>query len=311
MNKTKFIKSPIAYMGNKYGLLKKIAPLLPKEIDEMRVIDVFGGSGTFALNFGKTAIYNELNEFTKKLVEFSIKNPTKLMKQCELWFEEYDLNNDRSTLELQEKFKKDFIRFREHVNSFEYKTEMHLMGIYALHVKAINNLIRFNLKNIYNVSGGFKPANGGSLKKLEEITNLKKDIKFESKDYKEFLEGINIKENDLFYFDPPYLNTKPIYNEKGFDWVIKSDFELFEIIDEIDRKGGKFAYSNTLMGKDGTENTHIKEWAIQKGYNLNYIDKKYISFGKLNTKNAEVLITNYKNEPEDLISMLGENYEQN
>lgn len=295
------IKSPIAYMGNKFTLVDILEKLFPKDIDTF--FDVFGGSGVMSLNFGKRALYNEIIPFTKGIVELSIKKSKELREQCEKWFEEYDLNNDRSTEELQEKFKEDYNRFRAYVNSLEKESELHIFGVYALHVRAINNLIRFNRNGDYNASAGFKPMQGGSLKKLEEFDNFNKEIVFYSKDFEVILNNIvsqNYGENTLVYFDPPYLNTTAVYNEKrGFGgWNINEDYRLFKAIDTLKQTKVKWAYSNTLVGKDGTENKHIEEWANRNGYYINYIDKVYHTFGKKNTNNKEVLITNYKVEIE-------------
>lgn len=61
-----------------------------------------------------------------------------------------------------------------------------------------------------------------ALQQLERIKNYKefKDIRFHSKDYKEFL---NIKDS-IIYLDPPYKNTSKVYKhnnldyEEFFDW---------------------------------------------------------------------------------------------
>ena len=95
------------------------------------------------------------------------------------------------------------------------------------------------------------------------------------------------------YCDPPYLNTTAVYNENRLTgWNIDDDYRLFNALDKLNEKGVKFGYSNTLVGKDGTENTHIKDWYESRGYNVIFINKKYSSFGHSNQKNVEVYITN-------------------
>lgn len=293
------IKSPIAYMGNKFSLIDKLEKMFPDNIDIF--FDVFGGSGVMSLNFGKRALYNEIIPFTKGIVELSIKKPKELKEQCEKWYEEYDLNNDRSTKELQDKFKTDYNRFRTYVNSLPKESELHIFGVYALHVKSINNLIRFNKNGNYNASAGFLPKQGGSTKKLDGLENFDKEISFYSEDFETIINYIvsqNFNSETLVYFDPPYLNTTAVYNEnRGFGgWDIKQDYRLFDSIDNLKQTKVKWAYSNTLIGKNGIENKHIEEWANKNGYYINYINKIYNTFGKKNTNNKEVLITNYKVE---------------
>ncbi len=296
--KRNYLKSPISYMGNKHRLLPKLEPMFPKDINLF--IDVFGGSGVMSLNIGQKALYNEIIPFTKSIVELAIAKPETLKEKCHNWFVEYNLYNDRSTIELEEQFKVDYNKFRDYVNNTLIQgTEEHVMGVYGLHVKAINNLIRFNKDGKFNASAGFKKANKGSLTKLDELIGFKKNIQFESRDFSEILNiaKLHAKENTFIYFDPPYLNTTAVYNEKrGFGgWDINEDYRLFENINQLKENTNiKWAYSNTLVGKNGEQNTHIKEWADKNGYYINYIDKKYHTFGYTNTKNVEVLITNYK-----------------
>ena len=85
MKINKFKKSPIAYMGSKYSLLKKLEPLLPNNIS--KIYDVFGGSGTMSINFGESAEYNEHNPFTTNIVKFSIENSKLVIEQCLKWFD--------------------------------------------------------------------------------------------------------------------------------------------------------------------------------------------------------------------------------
>ena len=55
---TKYVKSPINYIGNKYKLISQIEPLFPRDINTFA--DVFGGSGTVLINTkAEHYIYNE------------------------------------------------------------------------------------------------------------------------------------------------------------------------------------------------------------------------------------------------------------
>lgn len=73
MANCKYLKSPIAYMGNKHKLLKTLIPLFPQC---ETFIDLFGGSGVVSMNFQGTiqTIYNELNVNIYELVKMIVIN---------------------------------------------------------------------------------------------------------------------------------------------------------------------------------------------------------------------------------------------
>lgn len=296
----KFLKAPIVYQGNKYGLLKKIAPFFPKNINEKILVDVFGGSSVMSLNFGEKAIYNEFNQFICSLIKMIYTNKQYMLDMSNKWTEEYNLSWPLDTEENQNIFKENFNKFRDYVNSLEFESDEHIAGVYTLHIYSINNLLRFNKSGKFNASAGFR----GSQKNNNKINNFivpNKELIFVNKDFEELLEmieasvdaGHSSPENYFLYLDPPYLNTTAVYNENRLTgWDINDDYRLFKKLDELSAKGFKWAFSNTFVGKHGVENTHLIEWS--KKYNVNYLDHNYTVFGQQNRKNVEVLITNYE-----------------
>lgn len=119
-----------------------------------------------------------------------------------------------------------------------------------------------------------------------------KNIRFESKDFRELLSRVSEKDS-FVYLDPPYLISRAAYNENG-GWTEQDEIDLLKELDILNEKGIKFALSNVLSHK-GKENRIIKEWASK--YNLHYLDFNYNNSNYQTKarqyKTEEVLITNY------------------
>ena len=99
-------------------------------------------------------------------------------------------------------------------------------------------------------------------------------------------------EQDFVYFDPPYTNTLAIYNEQQ-GWSINDDYKLFNICNDLNNNGIRWAISNVFKNK-GIINQHIIDWVNKNNYNVyHFNDFTYVSCGKGNANTDEVLITNY------------------
>ncbi len=79
-------------------------------------------------------------------------------------------------------------------------------------------------------------------------------------------------EKSFVYADPPYLITCATYNEQG-GWTKEDEKDLLNYLDQLDRRGIRFALSNVLESK-GKKNELLAEW-IQKKKNLKVIDLEY------------------------------------
>lgn len=106
---------------------------------------------------------------------------------------------------------------------------------------AFNGVYRENGKGDYNTPFNWSP-NTMEKELLDRLNDLKMvfdlfNIQFENKSY----EDHSYQENDLYYLDPPYLNTKEVienkYNQSGFN--ISNQMELILKI-----KNTNFIYSN-------------------------------------------------------------------
>lgn len=100
---------------------------------------------------------------------------------------------------------------------------------------------------------------------------------------------------DFVYMDCPYLNTEAVYNEKRAfgGWTIESDYKLFEIAEQLNKRGVKWGLSNVFSNR-GNTNEHLIKWCNEKKWNVYHLDRNYNPFSRGNSDNDEVYICNYK-----------------
>ena len=163
---------------------------------------------------------------------------------------------------------------------------------YTLICYAFNYQIRFNQQGKYNMPFGkarssFNPALRQKFITFVEAIH-KRDCKFLNISFTEF-DFNTLTKNDLVYCDTPYLNSVATYNEQG-GWTEECERELLSVLDELDKRGIRFALSNNLKYK----NPLLEEW--KNKYNVHYLTGNYsnCNYHKIDRSNdTEVLITNY------------------
>jgi len=108
-----------------------------------------------------------------------------------------------------------------------------------------------------------------------------------------------LRDNDFVYCDPPYLITTSTYNDgkRGFTgWSEREELRLLNKLDDLNRKGIRFALSNVLKHR-GKTNSLLKKWISDSNYVLNNIKVDYSNSNyqikRDNLTTIEVLITNY------------------
>lgn len=298
----KYFESPIFYMGNKYKLLKQIIPLFPKECNTF--VDLFGGSGVVSMNYkGKErTIYNEFNTNVYELVKIFVENS---FEELDTYFQsvvdKYNLitGKRRSMFDSEEAFLKDtnekkerYNKFREYYNKSEKKD---YRDLYVLSIFSCNHLIRFNKNNEFNASFGANGNYNDNLKeKIKNGCKLFNGITILSNNALEI--NVNkLTEQDFVYCDPPYLNTTAVYNEKRAfgNWDMDCDLKLFSILEELNSKNVKWAFSNVFVNRD-TINTHLIDWCNKNNWNVFHLSRNYNPFCRGNSNNDEVLIINYQ-----------------
>jgi DNA adenine methylase Dam len=279
-----YVKSPLNYTGNKFKLLPQILPLFPNDINAF--IDLFGGGCNVGINSGaKKILYNEKQkEIVDLFQNLYITKLEEVLVRIEDTIKEYNGINT----------KEDYINLRN-----DYNISKEWYKLFVLCCYAFNFAVRFNSKGGFNMSSGVGSSsyNKSIQQRLSDFTNHihKLNMKFLNEDFRK-VDMSNLTENDFVYIDPPYLITTASYNENG-GWTEKDEKDLYLILDELNKRNVKFAFSNVLVHK-GSKNTLLIDWA--KKYNTYMLNMRYDNtWGSTRKKEGkvketiEVLITNY------------------
>ncbi len=300
------IACPFNYIGGKYKLLEQLESYF---LEPKVFFDVFAGGGNVGINSSASkVIFNDNNEKLIGLIEYiknteteellskikSVISRYNLSDTSLYGYEYYDCNSSKG---LSKYNKEKFLRLREDYNKKLREGVCDYALLYVLIVFSFNNQMRFNRKGEFNLPVGKRDFNSRMKSKLilfsEELK--KKDVSFLNLDFRNI--SLDDVDKDTFiYCDPPYLITGATYNENGM-WTESDEKDLLKFLDEIDKKGLKFALSNVLISKN-KENTTLKEWIEDRNYHCHYLDKSY-SNSNYQRKNKhsisqEVLVTNYK-----------------
>lgn len=279
-----YIKSPINYIGNKYRLISQIIPLFPEKISTF--VDVFGGSGTVLINTNaEHYIYNDVNPYVEGIFRGLIETDTQtIIDAIEKIIQEYSLSKTN---------KDGFEKLRDFYNQEDNK-EKDWITLYTLMCHSFNHQFRFNTKHEYNSSFGknrsyFSERQKIDLRQMKE--RMTTDIVTMSKSFKD-IDYSDFDENDLLYFDPPYLNSVGNYNDgkRGFEgWNKNNERDLLDLLDSLNGKT-RFALSNNLKYENDLLNKFKDKYKV---YSLsgNYVNCNYHKLDR--SRDKEVLITNY------------------
>ena len=281
---SKYIKSPLNYIGGKYKLLPQIIPLLPSDISTF--VDLFCGGCNVGININcEKVIFNDINTILTDMFKlFKNISVDVLLKKIDSQIKEWNLSPKN-----EEAFK----AFREHYNQTRNPLELYTLSCFSF-----NDQFRFNNNHEYNNPFGrdrsqFSQTMRNNL--ISFVSKLQKtEIEFSAFDFVDY-PADSINEKDFVYCDPPYLITTGSYNDgnRGFkNWTEKSEKNLYSFLDKLNERHIRFALSNVLSHK-GKKNEFLADWSEK--YNTVHLKKDY-SNSSYNTKRMEsdeVLITNY------------------
>lgn len=286
IDKKRFIKSPMNYIGGKYKLLPQLTPLFPQNISTF--IDLFAGGFNVAVNVNaQKTICNDLNHLVVEMVRIlAYADIDIVLKRIDEKIAEYGLSKEN-----EEGFK----AFRDFYNANHNPIDLLTLSSFSF-----NYQFRFNSNLEYNNPFGRNRSQFSETMRQNLILFMeemkKKNLEFYSRDFRE-ISLDNLGGNDFIYCDPPYLITNGAYNDgnRGFhDWGIDEEKALYEYLDEANNRNIKFALSNVLSHK-GVQNKLLIEWC--KKYNIHYINSDYSNcnyqYKSKDTTSVEVLITNY------------------
>ncbi len=301
MNKT-IKRSPLFYVGDKYRLMRQILDLFPSEIHNF--YEPFTGGGTVFLNIqAKKYFLNDIDKHLVNIHKFLIsnaKNPESFFIDVEKIIHKYKLSHSYKKDIVPESLKKEFKKtYYARFNKDGYeklricvnnKKKNDPLILYVLLIYGFNRMLRFNGGGKFNLPVGNVDFNKNVVKALDNYFNFTKNkkIKFTAQDFRKFFEKKEYSKDDFVYLDPPYIITSSEYNKL---WNKESELDLLNLIDELDKKGVRFALSN-VTHYNGSKNNLLIKW--MKKYKVYNIKSNYISYhnnGKKKIK--EVLITNY------------------
>lgn len=300
------IPSALNYTGGKYKLLSQILPLFPKDADQ--VVDLFCGGCNVGINVDcNKVLFNDSNEYLVGLLD-TFRRLTKeeifdwIYKSIDKYGlslvskNGYDFYNCESSNGLGEYNKAAYNKLRDDFNKKTSKDNEYYLMLYLLIVYSFNNQLRFNRKGEFNLPVGKRDFNSKMQGKLEAFIDRVKsgDYRFTTDDFRNVsMEGYTDK--SFFYADPPYLITCATYNEQA-GWTENDEKDLLNYLEELDKKGIRFALSNVLESK-GKKNVILSEWINQnkkfKAIPLNYDYTNSNYHTKKDGITKEVLVVNY------------------
>ena len=300
------IQSPMNYLGGKFKLLKQILPHFPQNIHSF--LDLFAGGGNVGINVPANVItlndsnqslcgiYNLFKSKDKKEIFDSIQQIITKYSLSESSKYGYDFYSCQSNTGLQEYNKNGYIKLREYFNSKEIKDDEYYLLLYVLIVYSFNNQLRFNNQGKFNLPVGKRDFNAKMKMKLSLFIDRLKSNKIQLTNYDFRKYPIDkIDSNTFVYIDPPYLITCATYNEKN-GWTEQDEKDLLLYLNNLNKKGVRFALSNVLYSK-GKENKLLQNWIAEQKYKVIYLDYSYSNSNyqtkDRKSKSQEVLIINY------------------
>lgn len=304
--KKEVIPSALNYTGGKYKLLSQILPLFPKDADQ--VVDLFCGGCNVGINVDcNKVLFNDSNEYLMGLLD-TFRRLTKeeifdwIYKSIDKYGlslvskNGYDFYNCESSKGLGEYNKAGYNKLRGDFNKKASKDNEYYLMLYLLIVYSFNNQLRFNRKGEFNLPVGKRDFNSKMQGKLEAFIDRVKsgDYRFTTDDFRN-VSMEDYTDKSFFYADPPYLITCASYNEQA-GWTENDEKDLLNYLEELDKKGIRFALSNVLESK-GKKNVILSEWINQnkkfKAIPLNYDYTNSNYHTKKDGITKEVLVVNY------------------
>lgn len=295
-------RSPLFYVGDKHKLIGQLLELFPKEIHCF--VDLFCGGGSVSLNnIARKFIMNDNNPYIIDIHRFLNKNKLNFNEMANGLYKiinEYNLSHSEKNIVLEIKElkklypktyfakynKESYLKLRSDYNQTREIEKLYLLLIYGF-----NHMIRFNKNNEFNLPVGNVDWNKNVTTALENyiIWANNNDISYWNLDFEYATSLIDWNKDDFLYCDPPYLITFSEYNK---NWTEKEEHRLYNLLNELHKKGIKWGLSNMLSHK-GKENHILKEWSSQ--YSIFDIKSNYISRfdNSIKKDSREIYVANY------------------
>lgn len=295
-------RSPLFYVGDKYKLLKEIKPLFPNYI--RKFVEPFVGGGSVFMNVNAEQYFlNDIDEnvidIHKMLCSYA-EDSCAFFKYVDKVVDKYKLSCSYKKDIVPEELKRQFVKtyfakfnksgFEKLRADYNSSKDRSVQMLYILMIYGFNRMLRFNKEGNYNLPVGNVDFNTNTIQALSNYFQLVSDKNpyWFNMDFENFVECLDLNEQDLVYLDPPYLITFSEYNKL---WNCDAERRMLLMLDQLNEKGIKFAISNVTHYK-GNINELFLNWSQQ--YICHSIKSNYISYHDNTMKKiTEVLITNF------------------
>lgn len=304
--KKEVIPSALNYTGGKFKLLPQILPLFPKDAD--KVVDLFCGGCNVGININCNKV--QFNDSNKYLI--GLLNTFRRLSKREVFdwlykaIDRYNLSlvskngyeyyGCESSKGLGAYNKEGYNKLRADFNCKINQDDEYFLMLYLLIVYSFNNQIRFNKKGEFNLPVGKRDFNVKMQDKLANFIDRIKsgDYNFSNSDFRN-ISLDDFTEKSFFYADPPYLITCATYNEQD-GWTEEDEYDLLDYLEQLDKKGIRFALSNVLESK-GRKNEILSNWIkTHKKFKVISLDYNYSNSNYQTKRDGvtnEVLVVNY------------------
>lgn len=244
-----YVQSAITYTGSKRQYLMGIKKAFSK--DHFRYfVDVFAGSFSVGINMDQSE-YVICNDTSAPLI----------MLYDRMAHTEYAVI-ESYLREQVEKFQLDrrrnaagFNGLREQYNQ---SPEEHIFSVLLLAPLCFNGIVAFQGLRFTGGHGvrGFTQHCFDIVQKFHAALSARKDkLRFSNKSFLE-LDYTRFTNQDLLYFDPPYLITNAFYNA---NWGEREEFALYDLLDKLDAKGVRWVLSN-VVEHNARKNFILEKW---------------------------------------------------
>ena len=272
------LKSPLNYAGSKHKLMPQLIKYFPSSDSVNCFYDVFAGGLSVSINTDYQTVVS--NDVIKPLISFyqNLKLTTDIDAELEK-IKSYAVDKTSQS---------DFLRVRELFN----QTSDDPYLFFALVCSCTNNMMRFNRSFKFNQTFGKRTMNDKTFEKLRAYYDVirKKDINFTNLHYRELFEKYVVLKDDFVYLDPPYVSE---LTEAGYNsyWTKQDEEYLYDLIDDFDSKGIRFALSGVSIHK-GQKNPYMSR--LSK-YNVIELDHSYEGVARIKNlgESQEILVINY------------------
>lgn len=270
------LKSPLNYAGSKDKMFLNIQKYFPKHIGTF--VDVMGG----AFNMGANVyamdkiVYNDINPYVFEIIKWLMSaNKEKIINDIEKTINDFHLAKADA---------ESYNNLRDYYN--KHKDCLYL---FVLHMYSFQNYLRFNKSQNFNTPIGVAGYSADLKARILAFVAKSSSVEFLNECFVN-LDWGQFKQDDLLYFDPPYLITKAAYNDgkRGLEgWGIKEEDDLLSLLDFLNSRGMKFILSNVKEHK-GKKNEKLIKWVERNSYNLYELGVSGWRYSK-----NEIIITNY------------------